>query len=152
MNTYQIISLVVSILSLLGFGTIFKILITESHEKKKAQSAEAKAQAKKEKQDEMREVVREEIASIKAELNKIQESNILEREALQASLRDRLYSIYRMCAMRGYTSKEERDNFENIYKSYHKIFENGVMEDTHKRFFAISSEEEVIGHSQKGLK
>lgn len=150
MTTYQIISLVVSILSLLGFGTIFKILITESHEKKKAQSAEAKAIAKKEKQDEMREVVREEIAPIKKELKDLSESNILEREALQASLRDRLYSIYRVCAMRGYTSKEDRDNFENIYKSYHKIFENGVMEDTHKRFFAIVSEEEFFAHNQNG--
>ena len=150
MTTYQIINLVVSILSLLGFGTIFKIIITESHEKKKAQSAEAKAIAKKEKQDEMREVVREEIAPIKKELKDLSESNILEREALQASLRDRLYSIYRVCAMRGYTSKEDRDNFENIYKSYHKIFENGVMEDTHKRFFAIASEEEFFAHNQNG--
>lgn len=143
MSPYQIVSLVVSILSLLGFGTIFKILITEHHEKKLAQSAEAKALAKKEKQDEMREVVREEIAPIKKELQDLSESNILEREALQASLRDRLYSIYHDCAMKGFTTKEERENFENIYKSYHKIFENGVMLDTHDRFYAIQSEEEA---------
>lgn len=148
MNTYQIINLVVSILSLLGFGTLFKILITEQHEKKKSQTAEAKARAKKEKQEEMREVVREEIKPVKEELAQIKESNILEREALQASLRDRLYAIYSNCALRGYTTKEDRDNFDNIYKSYHKIFENGVMIDTHDRFFKLLSEEEYsVRHS-----
>ena len=143
MNTFQIINLIISILSLLGFGTIFKILITEQMEKRKSQSAEAKEKLKREKQEEMREVVREEIAPIKRELEQLSEANILEREALQASLRDRLYAIYHGCAMKTYTTKEERENFENIYKSYHKIFDNGVMTDTHDRFFALKSEEEV---------
>lgn len=143
MNTYQIVNLILSILSLLGFGTLFKILITERHEKRKHQSNESKLRAKKEQQDSIREVVREEVLPIKEELSAIKESNILEREALQASLRDRLYALYSECALRGYTSREERDNFENMYNSYHKIFKNGVMADTHKRFFSLASEEEA---------
>lgn len=48
--------------------------------------------------------------------------------ASQAILRDRLYSEYNRLIDRGYATYDEKENFENMYKNYHSLGSNGVMD------------------------
>lgn len=72
----------------------------------------------------------------------IQDSDKIQREALQAVLRDRLYLMYSNCATKGYTTLSERDNFSNMYDKYHNLGANGVMDSTYDRFLELPTEEE----------
>lgn len=48
--------------------------------------------------------------------------------ASQAILRDRLYSEYNRLVDQGYATYDEKENFENMYKNYHSLGSNGVMD------------------------
>lgn len=48
--------------------------------------------------------------------------------ASQAILRDRLYFEYNRLIDQGYATYDEKENFENMYKNYHSLGSNGVMD------------------------
>lgn len=56
---------------------------------------------------------------------------------IQALLRDRLYNLYRVCDDKGSATLSERDNFENMYKQYHGLGVNGVMDDIRDKFLNL---------------
>ena len=60
---------------------------------------------------------------------------------VQALLRDRLYSTYLKYAEKGYAPIYARENFENMYKQYHILGANGVMDDIYQKFMALPLEE-----------
>ena len=62
---------------------------------------------------------------------------------IQALLRDRLYSEYNHYNDKGYAPIYARENFENMYKQYHTLGANGVMDDVYKKFMALPLESEV---------
>ena len=64
---------------------------------------------------------------------------------VQALLRDRLYSTYLKYAEKGYAPIYARENFENMYKQYHTLGANGVMDDVYKKFMALPLEKESEG-------
>lgn len=59
----------------------------------------------------------------------------------QALLRDRLYSLFDSCEERGYASFYNRENFENMYKQYHSLGANGVMDDIRQKFMNLPVKE-----------
>lgn len=61
---------------------------------------------------------------------------------IQAILRDRLYELYRECKKQGSANEFERENFENLYKQYHNLGANGVMDDVYKKFLALPMSED----------
>ena len=60
---------------------------------------------------------------------------------VQALLRDRLYSTYRHYQEKGYAPIYARENFENMYKQYHVLGANGVMDDIYRKFMDLPLEE-----------
>ena len=64
---------------------------------------------------------------------------------VQALLRDRLYSTYLKYAEKGYAPIYARENFENMYKQYHILGANGVMDDIYHKFMALPLEKESEG-------
>ena len=64
---------------------------------------------------------------------------------VQALLRDRLYSTYLKYAEKGYAPLYARENFENMYKQYHILGANGVMDDIYRKFMALPLEKESEG-------
>ena len=64
------------------------------------------------------------------------------RLALQALLRNELYREYNHCKDKDGATFNERENFENMYKWYHSLGENGVMDDTRKKFLRLPIEDE----------
>ena len=61
---------------------------------------------------------------------------------VQALLRDRLYSTYLKYAEKGYAPIYARENFENMYKHYHILGANGVMDDIYHKFMALPLEKQ----------
>ena len=60
---------------------------------------------------------------------------------VQALLRDRLYSTYMHYQEKGYAPIYAKENFENMYKQYHVLGANGVMDDIYRKFMDFPLEE-----------
>lgn len=63
--------------------------------------------------------------------------NMAVKLGLQAILRDRLLQSYRYFSGKGYAEPDDRTNFENMWKQYEALGENGVMQDIHNKFMAL---------------
>ena len=50
------------------------------------------------------------------------------RKGVQALLRDRLSQEYKTYTEKGFITLDEKSNYENMYKSYHALGKNGVMD------------------------
>ena len=61
---------------------------------------------------------------------------------VQALLRDRLYSTYLKYAEKGYAPIYARENFENMYKQYHTLGADGVMDGIYNKFMDLPLEKE----------
>ena len=56
---------------------------------------------------------------------------------VQAMLRDRLLQGYRFYEEKGFAEYDDRSNMENMYKAYHNLGKNGVMDDMHHKFMQL---------------
>ena len=85
------------------------------------------------------------ITIIEIFFNKIK-NNEKRTEALklgvQALLRDRLYAYYNKYSEIKYAPIYAKENFENIYKQYHNLGNNGVMDDIYRKFMELPTEDE----------
>ena len=61
---------------------------------------------------------------------------------VQALLRDRLYAYYNKYSELEYAPIYARENFENIYKQYHNLGNNGVMDDIYRKFMKLPTDNE----------
>ena len=60
---------------------------------------------------------------------------------VQALLRAQMIADYNKWEDRGYAPIYARENFENCWVQYHTLGANGVMDDIHRRFMALPTEE-----------
>lgn len=60
---------------------------------------------------------------------------------VQALLRDRLLQSYNHYADKGYAPIYAKENFENMWKQYHNLGVNGVMDDIHDKFMVLPDRE-----------
>lgn len=148
MEWYQIIPIVLSVLTFFGLGSFFSLLIKERHERRLAQSQQERDRLKREKQEEMREVIREEIRPLKEDFAKLKEVDEIQKKSIQAILRDRLYDLASKAAKHEYTTINERVNFENLYTQYHQLGKNGVMDKIRDEYFAYPTEERYNAEKQ----
>ena len=63
---------------------------------------------------------------------------------IQALLRDRLYHTYMKYSEKGYAPIYARENFENMYKQYHTLGANGVMDDIYHKFMGLPLEKQEL--------
>ena len=59
---------------------------------------------------------------------------------VQAFLRDRLLQGYRHYISKGWADYDDRENLENIYKQYHALGANGIMDDLRAQFRNLPSQ------------
>lgn len=64
------------------------------------------------------------------------------KEGLQALLRDRLYSLYEKANVSRVVALHEKDNFNNLYKYYEILGENGVMDDIKEDYMSFETKGE----------
>ena len=71
----------------------------------------------------------------------IEEKNEILKKGVQALLRHELYDLYDYYYKQlGYAPLDVKNDFENIYASYHNLGKNGVMDGIHKRFITLPEE------------
>ena len=56
---------------------------------------------------------------------------------VQALLRDRLISSYNQYSEKGYAPIYAKENFENMWRQYHNLGVNGVMDGLHEKFMDL---------------
>jgi len=64
------------------------------------------------------------------------ENNAL-KKGIQALLRAQMINDYNKWTAKGYAPIYARENFENCWKQYETLGENGVMNDIHMKFLAL---------------
>lgn len=70
----------------------------------------------------------------------VKQENKAIRLGLQALLRDRLIEKYDKYSDKGYAPIYARENFENMWRQYHSLGENGVMDSIHDKFMELPTE------------
>ena len=65
-------------------------------------------------------------------------------KGLQALLRDRLIYQYDKYKDKGFAPIYARENFENLYKQYHALGANGVMDDIYNEFRKLPTRSEDV--------
>ena len=64
------------------------------------------------------------------------------KKGVQALLRSQMIADYNKWSEKGYAPIYARENFENCWKRYHALGENGVMDDLHEKFLDLPMEAE----------
>ena len=131
----SILSILVSILTLLGVGVVMKHFWDDKHEEKKANAKEAKDRAKAERQNEIREVFREEskpildqltttvncLQDIHKKIGLLQDSVVaLDRILMKLNL-----DLYKR---QGYASASDRAAWNELYNNYKGLGGNHFKE------------------------
>lgn len=66
-----------------------------------------------------------------------------QQRGIQALLRAQLIGDYNKWSERGYAPIYARENFENCYKNYHALGENGVMDDIRNKFLELPTDKPI---------
>lgn len=61
-------------------------------------------------------------------------------KGVQAILRNDMLSLYNKHFELGYAPIHVKQNFENMWKQYHNLGANGVMDDVHEKFLELPTE------------
>lgn len=72
--------------------------------------------------------------------DEIEARNEITRRGVQALLRHELYDMYNYWNRVGYAPLDAKNDFENLYSSYHNLGRNGVMDGIHQRFMELPDE------------
>lgn len=132
MEMYQIITTVLSSLSILGVGTVITTLWKENHNKHLKQREirdEEHVQAIKAKsEEEYKRVLQEELRPMKASIESIQnqmsdiKSTLDENtEGTVTLLRDRMQTSFEFYKRKGYVTEDELFNWNQIFERYSKL-------------------------------
>ena len=142
MTTYQILTVVLSLLSILGLGTASSLFWKDAHDKKVQNSEKKKAEIKRERQEEIKSVLDETLAPIIEKQDKIDHSLQLIEDGTRCTLRDTLLKAYKSCSQQLYRTTEETQNWEKLYMAYHRLNGNSFIDDLKVQFEAIDTYEE----------
>lgn len=119
------------IASCLGIPALATLIMTDIFNRHKQNSEAAKEKKKAERKEEIREAVKDVIFTLETDMASLKTDSSLTKQCLQATLRHDLYEIADKWLAKGYCPIQDKEDFENIYKKYHSLGNNGVMDDTY---------------------
>ena len=64
------------------------------------------------------------------------------QKGVQALLRAQMISEYNKALDKGYAAIYAKENFENVWKNYHTLGVNGVMDDIHEKYMSLPDRKE----------
>ncbi len=158
MTTFQmiisILGIVLSTLSLLGLGIIMKNFWDDRHEEAKASKVAKREKAKKARQDEIREVIRQEIKPLQDGINDV-DQKVCDVQKDVKVLRISMVTIDRIVMKialdgyekQGYTSSSDRAAWKELYDNYEDLGGNHFKEyvgEWKRRLEALPKKEDVI--------
>lgn len=136
------VTLIISILTFLGFGTVIQMFIKDKHNKRVQNSIEAKEKAKKERQNEIREVIREEVAPLKEDLENVKVQINIGQKGTRAGLRNDILTCYYRCCEKGYRGDWDFENIHLLFDAYLNLNGNSFIKDVMERFKELPTKEE----------
>lgn len=158
MTTFQmvisIMGIVVSVLTLLGLGVVMKNFWDDKHAEAQASKAEEKEKAKKERQDEIREVIQEEIKPLQDTITDV-DKKVGDVQKDVRKLRFSMITIDRIVMKialdgyerQGYTSASDRAAWKELYDNYEELGGNHFKEYVGEwkiRLEALPKKEDVV--------
>lgn len=72
-----------------------------------------------------------------AKVKKTQSDTEAVKLGIQALLRSQMISDFNKWSEKGYAPIYARENFENVWRQYHNLGVNGVMDDLHEKFLDL---------------
>lgn len=75
--------------------------------------------------------------SIRNKLKKNKDDDDILRKSIQALLRDRLRERYVYFKSKGYIDIADKENYDNMYKNYHALGKNGVMDGMYEEIMSM---------------
>lgn len=131
----------VSVIITSTFGVFISRKMSRALEKKEREEAlqeernkELDALKSKREEEQLKETIvevfRQELEPIKKDLRLLKKGN-------QASLRHDLNTIADLWLPKGYCPRSIKADFDNIYRLYHAMGENGVMDDVYKKIMEL---------------
>lgn len=163
MTTFQmiisIIGIVLSTLTLLGLGVVMKNFWDDKHAEAQASKAEEKEKAKKERQDEIREVIKQEIQPLQDGINNL-DQKIEDVQKDVKKLRASMITVDRIVMKmaldgyekQGYTSSSDRAAWRELYDNYEDLGGNHFKEyvgEWKRRLEALPKKEDIIVEKKK---
>ena len=160
MSTSTIISIVISVLSLIGVPTIMSFVINKQlkkAEKIREETHELKAaEAKRERINEIKTVMHESVKPLEQRLDHVDDkiSSIsrdmdLSKAGTLSSLRYNIVELYNAVRKRGYKTDVEKETFEKMYQAYHNLGGNHYVDELKEEFRAVPDELEYKARKKK---
>lgn len=142
-TVFSIISAVVSILSLLGFGTVMTMFWKDKHDKKVKQT-DALDAANREAEDRhmvelIRSTLKEELAPYKKSVEQFREDIKWIKTGNQALCRSALQEMAYKAEKDGYSSEDDKQRWNKLYTAYHNLGENGAMDARNDWYLTLPS-------------
>lgn len=134
MEWYQILSIVISALTLCGFGVLAKLVIEDAWRKKKEQSEEVKKHKKQERQELYREVIQEELKPFKEKQDQIEIGLAKTMAGIQAELRHDIRNACRRCLKQGWKTAEDIEEVAAMHVNYELLGSNGKTNELYDEF------------------
>lgn len=146
----KILTLIVSLLSLCGFGVVMKFFWEDKHRKKQEQTEEAKNNQKLARQAEIKEV----LAPLEGELAGIREDLKDTKDGIQAELKHDIRNACRRCIHQHYKTLEDLEEVTSMHENYEKLGSNGKTNALYEEFLKlpIREKDEFPPKTSKGSK
>lgn len=134
-----VVSAIVSILTVLGIGTVSKLFWEDRHKKKAEETEEAKQRKKEERKKEIIEAVKETMnpcsTKIVESVQKIEKRLDLSEKCDQAVLRNSLMNLYYACNAKGFRTEDDSKNYREMHEAYNAVGGNSFIDSDVSRCF-----------------
>ena len=135
MTWYQILTLVISALSLCGFGVVAKLFWEDQHRKRRENSEAEKQRQKESRRKEIMDAVTEANEPIKQRLCELKAGQARSEKCDLAVLRNSLMNIYYDCSAKGYRTEDDSKNYREMHEAYNSIGGNSFIDSDVSRWF-----------------
>ena len=120
--------IIISVLSLLGIGTLMGSIWKSKLEVRKNNKEEVLERKRLEKQEEMRSVLREELKPLIDDIAEMKESEELNKKATVSCLRSQMKAELNDCKQKGFATSSEKANWNQLYADYVELGGNHFKE------------------------
>lgn len=115
----------------LGGSSLIGLVISDIYRVIKSKSKKHIELVRKEKQEELRVVLKQELTPVKEEIKVIKEDVNLVKSGLQKDLYIDLAKIYKEYRKKGFATLEEKRDYDSLYQAYHSLGQNGIADGMH---------------------
>lgn len=131
------------VLAIFGGTGILTLICKDIYNWIKTSSKKARERIKKEKQEDMREVIREEVEPLGKKIDAIDIKLDKVENGTLSSLRNDILTCYYRCKEKGYRNDYDFQNIHHLWEAYDDLHGNSFIADIMNRFDHLPVKEDV---------